>query len=106
MPCRRRCHGPQGQTAGSPTSAAGTGAGTQPFAVSLALQPGHRASEMVSNEHQAGVFVSLVIGLKLAGVSFEKETCYRACSWAGPELVSGFFMCANWKGSREAGGVR
>lgn len=79
-------------------SAAGMGAGMQPSAGSWALWQGCRVSEVVSHYHQAGAFVSLVIGLKLAGVSFEKETCYRACSWARPELVSGFFLCANLGG--------
>lgn len=54
-------------------------------------------TEMVSNQHQAGVFISLVIGLKLAGVSFEKETCSRSCSWAGPELALGF-LCVCYLG--------
>lgn len=52
------------------------------------------------------MFVSLVIGFKLARVSFEKETCYRTCSWARPELVLGFFVCANLGGQLGSWGVR
>lgn len=49
----------------------------------------HGASETASNQHQAGV--PLGIALKLAGLSFGKETCCRDCSWARSELGLGFF---------------
>lgn len=43
------------------------------------------------------MFVSLIIGLKLAGVPFEKENRSRGCSWTIPELGLGF-VCVNLEG--------
>lgn len=62
----------------------------------VGAQQGHGASETASNERQAGVPLGIV--LKLARLSFGKETCFRDCSLARSELGSGFFVYTNLGG--------